>query len=60
MNYEAGKTVVMKKQHPCGNNEFRILRVGMDFKLSCLKCGRELWLKRKDAEKSIKSIKEND
>ena len=32
----------MKKNHPCGGNEFTVLRVGMDFRIHCKKCGREL------------------
>lgn len=57
MKAEVGNTVVMKKLHPCGGNEFTVLRVGMDFKMRCNKCGHELWLKRRDAEKHIKEIK---
>ncbi len=60
MDYEVGKIVIMKKKHPCGGFDFQILRVGMDFKLKCIKCGRELWLTRQAATKSIKQIKESN
>lgn len=46
----------MKKNHPCGENSFRVLRSGMDFKLRCQKCGHEVMLPRKKAEKNIKKI----
>ena len=39
-NYELGTKVVMKKQHPCGSNEWEIVRVGADIKIKCLGCGR--------------------
>lgn len=49
--------VIMKKPHPCGNNEFEILRLGVDYKLKCTKCGREVMVPRIKAEKSIKGVK---
>ena len=30
MDYEVGDIVKLKKQHPCGSKEWRILRVGAD------------------------------
>jgi hypothetical protein len=59
MNFEVSDIVVLKKPHPCGGTEFQILRVGMDFKMRCLTCGREIWLTRREAEKRIKNKKEN-
>ena len=52
----------MKKTHPCGVNTFEVLRTGMDFRLRCTGCGREIMIPRSKAEKSIKRIerKEND
>ena len=58
-----GDTVEMKKQHPCGTDRFRILRVGSDIRLVCTGCGRDLTLPRERLEKSIKKIipaKENN
>ena len=46
----------MKKPHPCGARRWQVLRVGMDFKLRCTGCGRELMLSRAKAEKGIKKI----
>ncbi len=56
MNINLGDKVLMKKSHPCGNNIFTVLRVGMDFKLKCDGCGHEVMLPRKAAEKNIKKI----
>ena len=55
-NYEVGDIVKLKKQHPCGSQEWSVLRVGMDFKLRCEGCGHELMLPRSKAEKSIKRV----
>jgi len=29
--------VEVKKQHPCGSKQWRILRVGVDFKMECMR-----------------------
>lgn len=51
-----GDIVKMKKQHPCGGDEWRILRVGMDIRIKCLKCGRMVLLPRPRFERGIKKI----
>lgn len=56
MNVNVGDILVMKKNHPCGDNRFLVLRVGMDFKVRCLKCSREVMVPRAKIEKNIKSI----
>lgn len=56
MNINVGDRVEMKKQHPCGGKEFTILRVGMDFKIKCDKCGHEVMVPRNKIEKNIKKI----
>ncbi len=56
LTVSVGDTVEMKKPHPCGGREFAVLRVGMDFKLKCTRCGHEVMLPRRKAEKGIKRI----
>lgn len=56
MIINVGDRVEMKKQHPCGGKEFTILRVGMDFKIKCNKCGHEVMVPRNKIEKNIKKI----
>lgn len=41
-----GDVVKMKKEHPCGANEWEVAKLGMDIKLKCLGCGREVHLLR--------------
>ena len=41
MEYKIGDIIKTKKTHPCGSNEWEILRVGLDFKLKCIKCEYE-------------------
>ncbi|MBQ2094062.1 MAG: DUF951 domain-containing protein [Ruminococcus sp.] len=56
MSVQIGDRVEMKKPHPCGGKTFEILRVGMDFKIRCLNCGREVMAPRKKIEKNIRKI----
>ena len=56
MDIHVGDEIVTKKQHPCGENCFLILRVGMDFKIRCQKCGREVMLPRGKIEKNIRRV----
>ena len=51
-----GDRVEMKKAHPCGGREFEILRVGMDVRIKCLTCRREIMAPRRKIEKNIKRI----
>ncbi len=48
--------LLMKKPHPCGEKRWLVLRVGMDFRLRCLGCGREVLLPRSKAEKNVRDI----
>ncbi len=56
MDVRVGDLLEMKKQHPCGGKRFAVLRSGMDFKLRCETCGREVMVPRAKAEKNIKKI----
>ena len=56
MDIKVGDTLIMKKNHPCGENRFSVLRIGMDFKLRCQKCGHEIMIPRSKAEKGVKRV----
>ncbi|TYQ14952.1 UNVERIFIED_CONTAM: hypothetical protein Cloal_1351 [Acetivibrio alkalicellulosi] len=51
-----GDIVELKKQHPCGNKQWEITRVGVDFKIKCLGCDHQVMLPRTKFEKSVKKI----
>lgn len=56
MDIRAGDRLLMKKPHPCSGSSFLVLRTGMDIRLRCEQCGREIMMPRAKAEKQIKSI----
>ena len=60
MDVRVGDILVMKKEHPCGEKRFLVLRSGMDFRIRCLKCGREVMVPRVKIEKNIKNIIRED
>ncbi len=51
-----GQLVEMKKDHPCGTNRWRILRVGMDFRIKCEHCGRSVLIPRSHFERRVKLV----
>ena len=56
LDVQVGDRLIMKKKHPCGSNEFAVLRSGMDFRLKCCGCGREVMVPRIKIEKNIKKV----
>jgi hypothetical protein len=56
--FDIGSILIMKKNHPCGSDTFRVLRVGSDIRIECTGCGRDLTLPREKLEKSIKRVEE--
>ncbi|NLA76922.1 MAG: DUF951 domain-containing protein [Clostridiales bacterium] len=56
MDVQVGDIIEMKKEHPCGSKSFSVLRVGMDFRIRCSGCGREIMVPRAKIEKNIKKI----
>ena len=56
MDIRVGDILIMKKNHPCGSNQFKILRVGSDVRVVCLGCSRDMTVDRIKFEKSIKKF----
>ena len=60
MDVRVGDVLTMKKQHPCGEKRWQVLRIGADFKLRCLGCGHEIMGAWSKFEKQIKAIERKD
>lgn len=54
--FALGNIVEMKKGHPCGANEWEIIRLGTDIKIKCVNCGRVVMISRIDFNKKVKKI----
>ncbi len=51
-----GDVVRLKKSHPCGSDEWRVVRLGADIGLVCLKCQRHVRLERPVFEHRVKAF----
>jgi hypothetical protein len=54
--FDLGDIVEMKKQHPCGNKEFEVIRLGADIKIKCTSCGRIVMIPRSKFQKDAKKV----
>lgn len=54
MEFKIGESVQMKKPHACGSNQWRILRVGADFRIECAQCGHQVMITRQKFEKAFR------
>ena len=43
-NYGINDIVEMKKQHACGTNRFKIIRMGADIRIKCENCQRSIMI----------------
>jgi hypothetical protein len=48
--------VRLRKPHPCGSYEWRVVRLGTDVGLVCTRCGRRVLLPRSKFNKQLKTI----
>jgi len=55
-NYKLNDKVIMKKPHACKTNEWIITRVGVDIKIKCINCNREIMMDRLEFEKKLKKV----
>lgn len=54
--YGLNSRVVMKKVHPCGTNEWEIIRLGADIKIRCVNCNRTVMLPRIEFNRKLKKV----
>ncbi|QPQ32987.1 DUF951 domain-containing protein [Lysinibacillus sp. JNUCC 51] len=48
--------VEMKKQHPCGTNKWKIIRMGADVRIKCEGCQHSVMIPRREFEKKMKKV----
>ncbi len=49
--------VRLRKPHPCGSYEWKIVRLGADIGLECLGCGHRVMLSRRELAHRMKAIR---
>lgn len=48
--------VIMKKPHACGANNWQIIRDGVDIKIKCVNCNREVMIDRLEFTRKLKKV----
>lgn len=56
MDIRTDDIVRLKKKHPCGSFDWRVLHCGADFRLACCGCGHQVMLPRQTVEKNIRRL----
>jgi len=49
--------LVLKKAHPCGSREWKVIRVGVDIGIKCMGCSRFVMVPRRKLEGKVRGIK---
>lgn len=57
-NYSLNDVVQMKKPHPCGENRWKIIRMGADIRIKCEGCGHSVLIPRRKFETKMKKVLE--
>ena len=58
--YNLNDQVIMKKPHACKTNQWLITRVGVDIKIKCINCNREIMMDRLVFEKKLKKVEKSE
>ncbi len=56
MEIKLGDVVRLKKKHPCGSSEWRVVGLRADIGIECLKCGHHVLFKRGVFERRVKDF----
>jgi hypothetical protein len=56
MEIRLGDIVRLKKKHPCGSDQWQVVRLGADIGIKCLGCQRRVLLERAVFERRVKDF----
>ncbi len=56
VEFRLGDVVRLRKPHPCGGYDWRVVRLGADLGLKCQKCGHRVLLPRSTVERRLKEF----
>ena len=56
IKYRVNDVIELKKEHPCGSKQFKVVRVGGVMRVLCLGCSRDMDIDRIKLEKATKKI----
>lgn len=56
MEIRLNDVVRLRKPHPCGGSDWKVVRLGADIGLQCTTCQRRVLLPRRECEKRVKTF----
>jgi len=51
LDLRIGDVLQLRREHPCGSREWRVVRLGADIGLVCAGCGHRILMDRLDVER---------
>ncbi len=54
--FEVGQILELKKEHPCGSKQWKVVKTGIDYKLECVGCNRVVIVPRVELKKKVKKV----
>ena len=51
LDLRMGDVLQLRREHPCGSREWRVVRLGADIGLVCAGCGHRILMDRLDVER---------
>jgi hypothetical protein len=60
VEFNLGDVVQLRKKHPCGSYEWKVVRLGADIGIKCLMCNRRVLLERRVLERRVKAVISQD
>ncbi len=56
MDIRIGDVYTLRKPHPCGSYDWRVVRVGADIGMRCAGCDHKVMLPRSEFERRVKKM----
>ncbi|MGP4081299.1 DUF951 domain-containing protein [Pseudalkalibacillus sp. R45] len=54
--FDLNDIVEMKKPHPCGENRWKVIRLGADIRIKCMGCEHSVLLPRREFVRKLKKV----
>jgi hypothetical protein len=56
MDLRLGDVYTLRKAHPCGSYDWRVVRVGADIGIRCMGCDHKVMMPRSEFERRVKKL----
>jgi len=56
LDIQLGDVYTLRKPHPCGSYDWRVVRLGADIGIRCLGCDHKVLMPRSEFERRVKKL----